>query len=164
MTQMPGWRKTHFCSSRVVFFSWTGSPESSSTEGRPSLSGVSEIKTRDTTRPMAPAAAAARNPHCQPAAATIKPVMIMETALPSWGVEEKMPYMVPRLLSGNHRLKEMVPGGEPMDCIQPLMPQRSEKAARRRPAGQFHWPRRPRMRFMRADIPIPTAMKRRMLQ
>ena len=113
---------------------------------------------------MAPAAAAARNPHCQPAAATMKPVMIMETALPSWGVEEKMPYMVPRLLSGNHRLREMVPGGEPMDCIQPLTPQRSEKAARRRPAGQFQRPRRPRMRFMRADIPIPTAMKRRMLQ
>ena len=51
--------------------------------GRPQLSGVSHIKTSDTANPMNPATAAARNPHCHPAAATIKPVIIIDTALPS---------------------------------------------------------------------------------
>ena len=39
---------------------------------------------------MTPATAAARKPHCQPAAATMKPVITMDTDLPSCGVELKM--------------------------------------------------------------------------
>ena len=45
----------------------------------------------------------------------MKPVRIMETALPSCGVEEKMLYMVPRRDRGNQRDRLMVPGGAPMD-------------------------------------------------
>ena len=117
-----------------------------------------------TTRPMTPATAAARNPHCQPAAATMNPVMIMETDLPSCGVELKMLYMVPRLFKGNQRLREMVPGGEPMDCTHPFIPHRMEKAAIINPAGQLQSPVIPSRRLTRADMPTPTAMNRRMLQ
>ena len=86
------------------------------------------MKRRLTARPMKPATAAAMNPHCHPAAATMNPVIIMDTAFPSWGVEENMLYMVPRVERGNHRERLMVPGGEPMDCIHPLTPQSTEKS------------------------------------
>ena len=126
------------------------------------------MNTRAMTVPTTPAAAADRKPHCQPTAATIKPVTIMETAFPSCGVELKMLYMVPRVLSGNQRDRLMVPGGEPMDCTQPLSPHRIEKESsitmEAMPRGPYSRPRIPRTRFTRAEIPSPTAIKRRMLQ
>ena len=126
------------------------------------------MKISDTIRPITPATAAARNPHCQPARATIQPVIIIETALPSWGVELKMPYMVPRVFRGNQRDREIVPGGDPIDCIQPLMPQSVEKrpsiSSEPKPSGPCSRPKTPRSRFTAAETPIPAAMKRRMLQ
>ena len=98
----------------------------------------------------------------------MKPVIIMDTAFPSWGVDENTLYMVPRVESGNHRERLMVPGGEPMDCIQPFAPQSTENSTSMstdpNPSGPWSSPRTPRIRFITADIPIPAAMKRRMLQ
>ncbi len=48
------------------------------------------MNTRETITPMTPATAAARKPHCHPTAATMNPVITMETDLPSCGVELKM--------------------------------------------------------------------------
>ena len=98
----------------------------------------------------------------------MKPVRIMDTAFPSCGVELKMLYMVPRVLSGNQRDRLMVPGGEPMDCIQPLIPQSTAKASIMTmepiPSGPCSRPRTPRIRLMSMETPSPAAMKRRMLQ
>ena len=98
----------------------------------------------------------------------MKPVMIIDKAFPSWGVELKMLYMVPRRESGNQRERLMVPGGEPMDCSQPLRPQSTEKVISMtmepKPSGPWRSPSTPSRRFTTADTPIPTAMKRRMLQ
>ena len=117
---------------------------------------------------MNPATAAARKPHCQPAAATMKPVIIMDTAFPSCGVEENMLYMVPRFESGNQRDRLIVPGGDPMDCIQPFTPQSTAKktimSMDPKPSGPSNSPSTPSSRFSTADTPMPTAMKRRMLQ
>ena len=170
MTQMPGWRNTHFWSSFVGFWSrvLSGSPASSCTVGSPLLSGVSEMNTRATMVPMTPAAAAAMKPHCQPAQATMKPVAIIVTALPKDGVELKMLYIVPRLFSGNQRERLMVPGGEPIDWTQPFTPQRMAKHSsvtiEPMPSGPCSRPRMPSTTLMTAEIPRPQAMNRRMLQ
>ena len=117
---------------------------------------------------MNPATAAAMNPHCHPAAATMNPVIIIDTALPSCGVEEKMLYIVPRVASGNHRDRLMVPGGEPIDCIQPFTPHNTENSTSintdPNPSVPCSSPSAPRTRFRTAEIPIPAAMNRRMLQ
>ena len=62
----------------------------------------------------------------------------------------------------------MVPGGEPIDWAQPLMPQKSVKVTiitmEPKPSGPFRSPINARIRFTTAEIPMPAAMKRRMLQ
>ena len=60
------------------------------------------------------------------------------------------------------------PGGDPIDCISPLTPQRRANTTNISPDPPAPMPektpRHPRMRFMTADIRRPKAMKRRMLQ
>ena len=92
----------------------------------------------------------------------------MDRAFPSCGVALKMLYMVPRRDSGNQRDRLMVPGGEPMLCAQPFRPHSTINSRRTvtDPTASVPCksPSAPSSKFIRADIPMPAAIKRRMLQ
>ena len=92
----------------------------------------------------------------------------MDRAFPSCGVALKMLYIVPRRDSGNQRDRLMVPGGEPMLCAQPLRPHSTTNSSITvtEPTASVPCksPSAPSSKFIRADTPMPAAIKRRMLQ
>ncbi len=89
---MPGCLTTIFWSSLVGIVSVlrTSSPESSWTEGKPLLSGVSDTNINMMVEPITPAMAENMKPYSQPINATTSPRAYTEMDLPRYGVALRM--------------------------------------------------------------------------
>ena len=108
------------------------------------------------------------NPYCHPNQPTTIPISQNDSDLPRYGVALKILYHVPLSFSGNQRERLITPGGEPMDCIQPLIPQRTANV-KNITAGEIRIqsvakPRTPIIRLTSAEMNRPMAMNLRILQ
>ncbi len=120
------------------------------------------------TTPNTPARAALKKPHCQPASETIRLTNMKDNPSPKLWLALKNPYHVPLTSRGNHREREIMAGGAPIDWLHPLIPHIMAKhmnmAMPLAPAALHETPRIPMMKLAAADMTSPVAMNFFILQ